>query len=437
MRTHLLTATLLILATFLSACDGSSPTEPEMPVQLNAAASSIPADGSSTVSIGVSIDPRADADKRTIKFQTSAGEFVEAAEATDKKTIAKQASPGGTASALLRSTTTPGVAVVTVAVLDKDNKVVPATTRTVDITFERASLVTLTTSTQNALADNLTTVAVEARVPTPSTGEVAFSTNLGTFSNGMNQLSVTPNAAGIARTSLKSERVGTAIVTAAYQNQVSEGEVSFTQTNSEEIIRLEPDSTDLEADKVSEVRIVARVQPGRTGTVNFTTSRGTLSSAAVTVSNDGAAVVWLKADQRIGPVRVSGEIDGFATDTNIEFVRAYPSSVLVTLDKTDVVVEAGAKVLVTSTLRRGIGDVSLGTEVQLEALKDGAVIDDVSFQGQGVSNPAGVVTATLDLAGTEIRGEVTVRSRVLRENGTVAAEDTEILRLSGAASRVP
>lgn len=435
------TVALLVSLTLL-ACNEDLPTAPEtlaaVVVSLSNTSAKIPADGNSTIQILVSIDPQADTDKRTVRFKTSAGSFVEALGQTDNKMITKQADAQGKAAATLRSSTTPGVATVTVDVLQGTTSLT-GTARTLDITFERADLVLISSSSSRLVADGVTLLTIEAKVPTPSSGMVAFSTTLGTFGSDASSTTRTtnaqPNAAGIARAQLKSLEIGTAIVSAEYQSQVAELEVECIRPDANEILVLEPDASSLSADTVSEVRIEARVQPGRTGSITFTSSRGTLSpSTPVAIGNDGMATVRLKSDQQVGRARVSGNLDGFEADTSVQFVRAFPSMLTVVLDKSDITVEAGATVAVTVNLARDSGKVSLATPVTLEAFGvnpggETIPIEDVSFRNQGTSNAAEVVTASLDVALTAYEGLLTVRARVYREDGSIAAEDSEIVRL--------
>lgn len=84
-------------------------------ISASVSAASIPADGASTATVTVQIDPRTATGSRSVTFKTSAGTFVGAAAATPQQLVVT-ADARGVATALLRSSVLVETAMITVTV---------------------------------------------------------------------------------------------------------------------------------------------------------------------------------------------------------------------------------------------------------------------------------------------------------------------------------
>lgn len=235
------TAVVLLLLTAVTACSRRHesndflPSSPEFQKALTIAlaALSIPADGASTVRIEAQISPDADRDKRTVRFQTTLGTWVDpdaapaagggAANTTnagDGKTATREADGEGRAVAFLKSATETGVAVITVSVIDDQENVLATVSG--EVTFTQVSeALTLTADPEESFADGASEVVLEAQITadSPATWKtVVFETTLGRYGGTKEAptttVEVTADSSRVARARLVSDDQGTATVNA-------------------------------------------------------------------------------------------------------------------------------------------------------------------------------------------------------------------------------
>lgn len=232
-------ALLALLGVVLTAGDCFDPDEhlPTAPATLEAlqvtlSSATIPADGTSTLTVTGAIDPRAESANRTLVFTTSDGIFLEAT-ATPFRTVERTVEPSGEASVTLRSSHNVGSVEITVQVKDK-----PEVVFRTSVEFSRADpagtlgFLALPASVPADL-ETLTPVTVEIDERLPSGSRtVTFTTNRGTFATATNSAGTTATATAEAdqraRVDLKSPLdPGTARLTAAVDGVVVETSLEF------------------------------------------------------------------------------------------------------------------------------------------------------------------------------------------------------------------
>jgi hypothetical protein len=227
------TVAMCCLALTAAACgawfdnDEFLPTSPSVAgaLTLTPAATSIPANGFSTVLISASISPDATAERRTVVFETTAGTF--AGTGTPEQTSIERTVDGsGTATAELRSSRTLESARVTASV-----KGVTGLSREVLVSFTGAAsdaIIRVSSSSGSAPADGetITTITAEVAPDLPAARRtVTFRTTLGRFAGdvgddddqGVTSIEVAADGSNRATAFLRSpsSRVGTAFVTAS------------------------------------------------------------------------------------------------------------------------------------------------------------------------------------------------------------------------------
>jgi hypothetical protein len=233
--------------TNLPACDRRHKSEDFVPsapafqnaLQVFAEALSLPADGASTVKIEAQISPDADADKRTVRFHTTGGSWLDPEGTPDnpKTEVERMADTSGRASATLRSAAEVGVALVTVSVVGVEAATV---TREIEFTEVTGPLASFTVTPDTAFGDG-TPVTLEATISAdspPSWNEVEFTTTApGFFDNDETKLTkkVATEAGRVARAQLRGSKEGDAEVTAkitAFPEAVLSRVVVFTKPES-------------------------------------------------------------------------------------------------------------------------------------------------------------------------------------------------------------
>jgi hypothetical protein len=192
---------ILVGAALLAGCkydhdNYKTPTDPgQQYLQATATASSLPADGISTVNLSARIS--ADATLRTIKFTASLGTLVGGTGSPSSLQVT--ADSDGVARVVLRSSKDLGTCLITV-------EVVTATiaAQTIQVAFvapDPGSILRFVSVPGNVLADGTTatpiTLAVAAGLPSGDARKVTLTTALGSFSPtaAMPSLDVTPSPA--------------------------------------------------------------------------------------------------------------------------------------------------------------------------------------------------------------------------------------------------
>ncbi len=204
---HVLVLLLLVLTGMVSACKNDnrrfSPTEEPLPSSIELSttnnASSLPADGISTLAITANIAPGAVTTTRKAKFRTSSGSFAGAASGASEIEVFFE--PDGRAVAILRSSTTPGTVIVSAQVLD--GTAVATAVKQIQLQFvvPDAEGLRFIHAPSRAPADGATASRFTVQVPASQPlGErtVTFTTTLGSFGGSSTTAMVNAGADGEA-----------------------------------------------------------------------------------------------------------------------------------------------------------------------------------------------------------------------------------------------
>ncbi len=299
-------------------------------LELTASATSIPADGFSTVELLAVIDPATPPDFRNIIFETTRGTFVGIGTVSGD-TITVTADANGEARASLRSDREIGPVEVRAA-LASDSSVF----RTLFLEFTApapGSVIQLEVSSASAPADGGSQVRITAIVAPEVTSKsprptVNFTTSLGTFTETNSKSAANRTINGDrASVTLKTETtIGTAFLTAEVDGFVAEATVDFRRSFPDFI---EVDAGAFELDKSASlggrtITVTLRRDAGR-GEV----SEGTVVEYSIVKESDGTPIgdiVFrnIRVSTKSGPVQQSTAdlVTDSSAFTGLAIVRA-------------------------------------------------------------------------------------------------------------------
>ncbi len=331
-RTRLFVSVLFLVGWGQSGCYKQSDFEP--PALLDEALSlgtvggqtSIPADGVSRLRIVARIDPRADLNKRTVVFSTSAGTLIggnPAAQAGEQEVAADST---GQATIELQSPQQVGPAVLLARV-----KEVPGLSRSLAIGFTAAdvnNVVRFVANPSSAPADGASrsvfTVEVSAALPLGT--QVTFQTSAGLFAPE-NASSATRTIDGSFRATaelVSASAIGRGIVRATANQVTREAGIDFVRAQPDRILLSTGGKVEAKAGLTDPVTVTAsfqrdigQVTPGTVALFTATDSSGRsigLFNDASTVGNTGSAAATFFAGSTTyrGPVTIAVSAQGHA-----------------------------------------------------------------------------------------------------------------------------
>jgi adhesin/invasin len=374
-------------------------------------ATSVPADGFSTMVITVNLKRLGTPQQRQVKFETSAGAFVAAGQ-PNGRAVTMTAGDGGGVVVELQSDT-PGVASVRVTALDAVHQfAVTFTALTREDAFD------VSVSSTSIHADGFSTTRITAtlkRSGAPQQRMVRFETSAGTLiapgQAPARAVTISADATGSAVAELQSDRsVGSARVRVTAFDLPYEFTVSFTAVDPGTIITLANSASSSPADGVTPVTVSATIAdavPSGRRAVAFRTTLGVISPVAIEADGSNVARATVTSTAT-GTARITATVDGSTAETTVQFVPALPDRVLVAPDAADL--QSGGTTVVRVTLARATGTVSPRLEVVYSATTNtGAAIGAFSRITPAESS---VSTATFNLGTTAYTGPVTITARV-------------------------
>ncbi len=288
------------------------------------------ADGVATLPIAITIKDGADPDKRTVTFTTDAGVFT-----NNANTISIVAGTDNMATAYLKSTSQ-GTATIKAAVSTF------SITKTVLCTYSNV-LSFVNAANEDLAADNYSLLNITGHINPATDADkriIVFTTDLGTFVNNSNTISIAADPNGNASTYLKGNTVGTATVKIANQNQSVTKNVVFTAPDANTIFTLGTITDNIPADGVSQMVLPAHVNtniPVANRTVTFTTDSGSFTNgtatAVIAADPSGDLTAYLKSSS-VGPAHISATSNSVTRYHTVNFVPAIPDFLLLTANST-------------------------------------------------------------------------------------------------------
>lgn len=222
----------VLAALVVAGCAGlDEPADPDSVLSLTVTPPSLPADGFTTGTVVVELDPRTAERYRDISLSTTLGSFVGGSSARDT-TLVVAADSNGRATASLRSSTTAGTAVVTAEILEGSTVKV---TRSIEVPFEpvpASNVLSISLGAREAPADGATVTNVVARIASAVVSSeriVTFSTTAGSLgSPNVRSVDVRASTDDLATVGLISPReTGAAVVTATLNSVTVRASIDF------------------------------------------------------------------------------------------------------------------------------------------------------------------------------------------------------------------
>jgi len=350
---------------------------------------SLPADGVSRSVVSARIDPASRV--RTLSFESTLGTLFaggkQGTAATGPVTV--DADSSGIATVELQSPGQVGTGRVTVSIQPPGTNV-PKIVRSVDVPFTNVvldNLMQVSTSEASLPADGFSraTITATLRFGGDLRRPVTFTTTRGTLikfgaTGGSTTETVTADASGVARIQLQADStVGTAQVTADVSGYNRGLFVQFVPVSPTSIIRLAQSRDSAPADGATRTQFIAAVSPNipeASRTVVFTTTDGSFTSdtdagnlkrATVEVDAGNTAVVELRSPLTAANASIAATIANVTTRSTVNFTRALPTTILVSLSKSSATRAGSDSVDITVKLMRDVGQVANNTVVTYEA----------------------------------------------------------------------
>ncbi|MCC9070755.1 hypothetical protein LNQ49_03955 [Flavobacterium sp. F-65] len=358
------------------------------------------ADGVATLPITVKIKDGADPDKRTVIFTTDLGVFT-----NNATTITLVADANNTATAYLKSAAQ-GTATI------KANVSTFNITKTIICTYSN-TLTFTNAANENLIADNYSALNITGHINPATESDkrlIVFTTDLGTFTNNTNTISIAADSNGNASTYLKGNIVGGATVKIANQNQSVTKNVIFTSPDANTIFTFGIVNHNIPVDGVSFIKIPIQVNtnlPVGNRSVAFTTDFGSFTTGNATIPADpsGNLAAYLKSSVA-GSAHIAATCNSITRYLTVNFVPAIPDFILLSANGT---LENGSNhnLSILISAKRNIGIPTPGFGFVYSAIdSNGSSIG--SFTNGSLSNQTGEAAVVYTAGNTSYTGNVTI-----------------------------
>jgi len=278
-------------------------------------------------------------------------------------------------------------------------------------------VITFTNSNPQTLAaDGYDTINLTAHIQgdsDPDKRVITFTTDNGTFTNGLTTISVNADNSGNASTAIKGTVVSTATVKATVQTTfVASKIINFTAPDPPTAFKLNPITDGTSADGVTTVTIGAVVNKALLFTaqnVIFTTDGGTFgngnASITQTADSSGNVTAYLKSST-FGTYHVSLSNNGVIQTVPVSFVKAVPDFIVLSA-ATSLASGYANTLAIAIALKRNIGATSPNFLMDYKAV-------DVNGLGTGIfssgtaSDASGNAAVNFTMGNSSYKGPVTI-----------------------------
>jgi len=379
---------------------------------VSVSATSVPADGFSTVVITITLKRLGTLPQRAVTIETSAGTLIAAGQ-TNTRAVTVTAGANGNVLVELRSELA-GTAHIRITALDMLDEF--------DITFTsltREEVFDVSVGRTSIQADGFSTTTITTTIKRPGTTPqqraVKFETSAGTFiaagQPNARVVTLTADSTGRAVVDLQSDKtIGPVRVRVTVLDIPYELIVTFTGVDPANIVTVSATPSSAPADGATPLLVTATVAAGLPAgrrTVVFRTTLGQLSPLAIDADGSNMARTSL-VSTTAGTARITATVDGASAETTAQFTAAFPDRVFVAPDAVEL--KSGGNTSIRVTLIRTTGSVSSRLEVSYAATTNtGAAIG--SFSRITLAEN-GLSTATFNVGTTAYLGPITVMATV-------------------------
>lgn len=300
----------------------------------------------------------------------------------------------------------------------------------------------LYTTQDQILADGQSYTYIIAELPSDavdSRASVVFTTTKGTFENNtktITLLATMQNVEGqdkrIAKVKLiSSVRIETAEVTATVANISKTIGVSFTNLPYEELLTVNSSAAEAPADGASAIYLTAE-QPLNTAdsqaSIIFTTTAGNFDNGTRTITKPSVVTLIDGVYKRTSKVRLtSGKTVELASidittsvtakSLTVDFVRAYPEYVNVTVSAAAIQTGFNNTMTITTQLLRSIGVPSINSEIALRVVDASGADHGTFINFNNKSNAEGKVVNSFTLGADTYQGPLFIKATATDAQG--------------------
>ena len=269
---------------------------------------------------------------------------------------------------------------------------------------------------QTLAADGYDTINLTAHIQSdsdPDKRAITFTTDNGTFTNGLATITVTADNSGNATTAIKGTVVATATVKATVQTTfVAFKTVNFVAPDPTTIFKINPITGGVPADGVTTVTIGAVVNKALLFTsqsVIFTADGGTFGNGTATITQvvdpSGNAIAYLKSTT-FGTYHVSLSNNGVIQTVPVSFVKAVPDFMLLSAS-TSLASGYANTLAISIALKRNIGTPSPNFLLNYNAVDVNGIGTGI-FSSGTASDANGNATVNFTMGNSTYKGPVTI-----------------------------
>ena len=283
--------------------------------------------------------------------------------------------------------------------------------------------VTLTAQNTSIYANGVSSTSIEATVrdssgaPVPDGTEVSFSATAGTLGTSSAQVTAqntvsTTTVNGVASvilTSIASATDVTSQVTATVGTESGSMTVTFKGVS---LTNMQATPAAIFANGTDTSSITVRLQDSGgvaipNETIGFSTTGGTLASAAANTDTDGVATVQLTAPNVPGTATITSTYGTFTATATVSFEALQDGSIVLTADPATIPADGTSTTVITATVKYSSGNsVPKGTTINLTTSR-GTFVDGSQDYTTITPDDTGVVAVSLKAASTPGSAKVT------------------------------
>ncbi|MAS10088.1 Ig-like domain-containing protein [Salinisphaera sp.] len=236
------------------------------------------------------------------------------------------------------------------------------------------------------------------------------------------------NASGQAQFTLTATNPGTDTLSASALGETAQKQIEIAGDDFQFTAPADGTQTELNTPETITLRWLNNGAPVTGQTIDFSTTRGTLSDTSVDTDANGEASVSVSANNA-GPATVTASsAGGLQTTTSLQFIATQPDSIDVQADPATV--SPGGQSTITAIVRDANNNLVTGETVSftLNDTSGGSLAD-----GSGVTNTNGVASTTYTAGSTSASQPAEITATV---NSTTGISKSVLVSIGGQALRI-
>lgn len=280
---------------------------------------------------------------------------------------------------------------------------------------------------------------------------VVFTTTKGTFDNNsktitMNATVVNDNGTNLRLAKVKltsSTLVENANVTATAGGVTRDINVVFTNLDYDSFLSVYPTSVKVPADGASYTYIAVSQPvylPADYSSITFTTTAGVFDNGTKTITKSAATVlvngtyqktvqVRLTAPTQVNTANIEAAIKGTSKTVSVNFTRAYPENISLSLGAGAISGGYGNSVQITTSLLRAVGIPSVGNDASLSVVDSTGAPRGSFINYATKSDASGFIINKFTMGNDTYKGRLTVIASTTDSTGKPLPATTQLIAL--------